>query len=91
MADFVIIGYLNPDAIRQSIVRQYGENHYQFTPSSWFISDVGTTKDVLDKLGLSGGKLEAQAVIIKYDAYSGYGPAAAWKWLGQNSTGTANG
>ena len=91
MADFVIIGYLNPDPLREAIVRQYGENHYQFTPSSWFITDVGTSKDVMDKLGLSSGKLGAQAVIIKYDAYAGYGPAAAWKWLGQNSTATSNG
>jgi hypothetical protein len=91
MADFVIISYQNPDTIRQAIARQYGENHYQFTPASWFISDVGTTKDVMDKLGLSGGKLGAQAVVIKYDAYSGYGPSAAWKWLGQNSTAASNG
>ena len=91
MADFMIIGYRNPEAIREAIVRQYGNNHYQFTESSWFISDVGTTKGVLDKLGLAGGALGAQAVIVKYDAYSGYGPSAAWKWLAQNSTAVSNG
>jgi hypothetical protein len=92
MADFVIISHLRHAAVRDAIVRQYGENHYEFTPTSWFISDVGTTKDVMDKLGITNGKLEgAQAVIIKFDAYAGYGPAVAWKWLGQNSTAVSNG
>lgn len=91
MAAFAVIGSRNPDAIKAAIVKQYGENHYEFSSNVWFVTDAGTTKDILDKLGLTGGKIGAQAVVLRVDAYAGFGPAPAWAWLQKNSDAAIHG
>lgn len=91
MATFVVIARENPAAIKASIERQYGENHYEFSPNAWFVPDVGTTKDVMDKLGLTGGGIHATGVILNFNAYAGYGPGEAWQWLAKNTDAIVHG
>jgi hypothetical protein len=91
MSVFVVIGRTNPNSIREAVVRQYGANHYQFSESSWFVQDNGTTKDVADKLGIVNGELGAQGVVLRFDAYSGFAPADGWKWLGSQPGTIPNG
>jgi hypothetical protein len=91
MSVFVIIGSVNPNFIAEAVVRQYGANHYQLTSNAWFVPDNGTTKDVADKLGITNGAIGAQGVILKFDGYSGWASAEAWKWLASQSGALPNG
>lgn len=87
MSVFAIIGTYNPAAIKNAIVAQYGANHYEVATNAWFVSDSGSTKDVADKLGITKGETGVQGVVVKFDGYSGRGPATAWTWL-QSIPGT---
>ena len=51
MAVYAVIGNGNTAAVKQAVVTQYGANHYELTPYAWLVNDVGTTKDVAEKLG----------------------------------------
>jgi hypothetical protein len=81
MSVFAIIGTFNPGALKTAIIAQYGANHYEVAPNAWFVNDTGTTKDVADKLGISKGESNIQGAVVKFDGYSGRGPATAWTWL----------
>lgn len=81
MPAFTVIATTNAPVIEAAINRQYGANHYRFSPTVWFVADVGTTKDIADKLGITNGALGAQGVVLKTVAYSGYATASAWSWL----------
>jgi hypothetical protein len=91
MSVFAVIGIVNPNAIREAVVRQYGANHHQFAENAWFVPDNGTTKDVSDKLGITNGALNAQGVVLKFDGYSGWASAEGWKWLANQSGALPNG
>jgi|HubBroStandDraft_6_1064221.scaffolds.fasta_scaffold202639_3 hypothetical protein len=91
MSVFAVIGSTNPNAIKDAIVKQYGANHYQFAENAWFVPDNGTSKTVADKLGITNGGIGALGVILKFDAYSGWASADAWKWLATQSGVLPNG
>jgi hypothetical protein len=91
MAVFVVIGTVNPEAIKSAVVAQYGANHYEFSPTSWFVSDAGTTKDVSDKLGITAGENGIQGAVLKFSAYSGRAAATGWTWLQAKGEATPNG
>jgi hypothetical protein len=86
MPVFVVIGTVNPEAIKTAVVAQYGANHFEFSPTAWFVSDTGTTKDISDKLGIAAGIGDAQGAVLRFDAYSGRAAATAWTWI-QNKGG----
>jgi hypothetical protein len=81
MAVYAVVGTSNPQAIKQSIVAQYGANHYEVAGNAWFVNDAGTSKDVADKLGISTGVNGVLGVVVRFDAYSGRHAATAWTWL----------
>jgi hypothetical protein len=81
MAVYAVVGSGNTQAIKQSIVAQYGANHYEVAPYAWFVSDPGTSKDVADKLGISKGENNILGVVLRFDAYSGRHAANLWTWL----------
>jgi len=89
MSVFAIIGTANPAAIKIAIIAQYGANHYEVASNAWFVSDSGSSKDVADKLGITKGESNIQGVVVKFDGYSGRGPATAWTWL-QGIPGTVS-
>jgi hypothetical protein len=91
MAVFAIIGRDHPGALRDAIITQYGANHFEFAENAWFIPDNGTTKDVADKLGISNGRITAQAIVMRFDGYSGWAPADSWKWLANQGAALPNG
>ena len=91
MSIFAVIASENPGGVNQSIVRQYGANHYRFAENAWFVSDNGTTKDVADKLGITNGAIQAQGVVLKFDGYSGWASSAGWDWISKQSGGISNG
>ena len=91
MPIFSVIATVNPSALKNAVTTQYGANHFEFSPSVWFVPDTGTSKNVLDKLGLADGKIGAQGVVLKFTGFSGYASAAAWTWLQANSDAVPNG
>jgi hypothetical protein len=91
MASFAVIGSNNPAVLKAAIVKQYGANHYEFASNVWFVSDLGTTKDVMDKLGITDGKLGASAAVLKFVGYAGYAAGDAWTWLAKNSDAAVHG
>lgn len=91
MAVFAVISTGNASAIKSAVVTQYGANHYEFAPYVWFVNDGGTTKDVADKLGMTKGDDNVQGLVLKFDGYSGRGPATAWTWLQGFPTTVSNG
>ena len=90
MPVFAVIAHTNPAALRTAVVAQYGANHFEFTPNTWFVADVGTTKTVADKLRVTDGSFGGQAAVLLFTGYSGFGPVAAWQWLGQHPEALAN-
>ena len=91
MPVFAVVAHTNPSALKSAVVAQYGANHYEFSPSVWFVSDAGSSKTVADKLGVTNGAFGGQAVILTFTAYSGFGPATAWSWLAQHPEAISNG
>lgn len=91
MAVFAVIASTEAEKLRAAVTAQYGANHYEFSPTSWFVPDSGTTKDVADKLGLTGGTVGALGVVLKISAYSGWAAAPGWKFLGQHPDAVSNG
>lgn len=91
MAVYAVIGIVNPAAIKEAIIRQYGANHADISPSVWFVPDPGTSKDVADKLGITRGESGIQGVVVRFDGYSGLAPAALWTWLSGNPGTIPNG
>jgi hypothetical protein len=91
MPVFAVIATVNPAALKTAVVTQYGANHYEFSPTVWFVPDVGTTEQVSNKLGLAGGKIGAQGVVLRFTGFSGYAGANAWTWLQSNSDAVTNG
>ncbi len=91
MAVFAVIAATNADKLQAAVIAQYGANHFQFSPSAWFVPDNGTTQDVATKLGLTGGAVGALGVVTKIGAYSGWASAAAWTFLGNHPEAIANG
>jgi hypothetical protein len=91
MPVFAVIATVNPAAVKNAVTTQYGANHFEFSPTVWFVPDVGTTKTILDKLGLTEGKIGAQGVVLKFTGFAGYAPATAWTWLQANSDAAPNG
>lgn len=91
MAVFAVIASIDAEKLKGAVTAQYGANHYQFSPTTWFVPDSGSTKDVADKLGLTGGALGAQGVVLKLSGYSGWASAAAWTFLGQHPEAVPNG
>jgi hypothetical protein len=43
MAVYVVIGSSNPQAIKQTIMVQYGATHYEITANAWVVNDPGTS------------------------------------------------
>lgn len=80
MATFAIITHTRPDLVGAKVREIYPDN-YVLPPSAWFVSDNGTTIEVRDKLELTGGKLGAQAVVIKVGGWAGFGPTDIWEWF----------
>ena len=91
MAVFVVIGAVNSEAIKTAVVAQYGANHYEFSPTSWFVSDAATTKEISDKLGITTGVNGVQGAVLKFNAYSGLAAATAWTWLQTKGESIPNG
>jgi len=91
MAVFAVIAATNADKLQAAVTAQYGANHYQFSPSSWFVPDTGTSKDVADKLGLTGGTVGALGVVVRMAGYSGWANGAAWSFLSTHPEAISNG
>jgi hypothetical protein len=91
MPVFVVIGTVNPEAIKTAVVAQYGANHFEFSPTAWFVSDTGTTKDISDKLGITTGVGDVQGAVLRFDAYSGRAAATAWTWIQTKGGALPNG
>lgn len=94
MALYAIIARLNPAAIRDAVIREYGANHFAFSDNLWFVPDNISTKAICDKLGLTDGPLRAQGaqgVVLRFDAYSGLGPTNTWTWLSSQGGAIPNG
>jgi len=91
MAVFAVIASTNPEVIGQAVVAQYGANHYQFSPTAWYVPDSGTTKDVADKLGITAGTGGVLAAVLKISAYSGRANQTGWTWLQSQGEAIPNG
>ena len=91
MAIFAVIARSDPAKMKAAIERQYGANHHEFASDVWFVPDVGTTKDVADKIGLTGGTVGSEGVVLGFTGYSGWGPPAGWQWLGARPDTVPNG
>lgn len=91
MSVFAVIASKNPERVREAVVRQYGENHYQFADNAWFVPDNGTTKEIAGKLGIMSGGLDASGVVLKFDGYSGYASREGWDWLSKQAGVISNG
>lgn len=81
MTIYVIVGHKGLEKIGPEITKYYSGQYYVLPPSTWFVSDKGTTSEVASKLGILDGKLGAQAVIFPTNTWAGWAPADLWEWL----------
>lgn len=91
MSVFAIIGTTNPPAVGAAVAKQYGASHYQLAANVWLVHDVGNTKYVADKIGITNGAVGSSGVVIEMTAYSGYTNSAAWAFLAQFPEARSNG
>jgi len=91
MAVFSVIATSNPEKVQAAITARYGANHFAFSPTAWFVSDSGTSKDVADRIGLTSGGIEATGVVLSFTGYSGWAKGDAWAWLQQFPEARSNG
>lgn len=82
MSVFAVIGYTELPKLKSRIEELYpAGKHYHLPPAAWFISDIGTTEEIGDKIGIKNGQLNVQAVVIAVNTYAGWVRSDFWEWL----------
>jgi hypothetical protein len=82
MSVFTVFAVAPNATLAANITTHYPNgDHFQFTPTIWFVSDAGVTAaQVCEKLGIGEGGIVG-AVVTRIDSYFGNATNALWQWL----------
>ena len=78
---FAVMGDPENLALAQAIASKFPEDNIQVRPGQWFLSGVGTTKDVSDKLGITVGGTSGSAAVVAVSGYYGRASSQVWEWI----------
>jgi SAM-dependent methyltransferase len=83
MPIFVIVGHTEIPKLGEAIKAAYPEGqHFELPPSTWFVRhEYRSVADVASKIGISDGKLGAQAIVFTLGGWSGWARNELWEWM----------
>ncbi|MCY4303436.1 MAG: hypothetical protein OXC62_01410 [Aestuariivita sp.] len=69
----------------ETIQESWPENHFILTNNLAFIvaNDNITTKQIADKVGISGSDKEMVGIVFEFGSYNGFNNGDLWEWLGK--------
>ena len=81
MAIFLVGSQNKNNQLSDVIKREYPDNFFEISSEQWLVSSDSLTKEVSDKLGITGGG-HGRTVVFKIDVYYyGWHDKSLWEWL----------
>ncbi|BDD93561.1 hypothetical protein PanNE5_30010 [Pandoraea sp. NE5] len=80
MAIFVVIPTRSDHKLQPVLAEHFPEQHYKLPQGEYLIQFSGTTQELSEKLGITGGE-NGTAVVAAISSYYGRAPADIWEWL----------
>jgi hypothetical protein len=80
MTIFAIMGTGKLPELAASIMEHYPTQFYKLRDAHWFVSDIVTSREVSDKLGMSDG-VRGEGVVLAVSGYWGLTDKQLWEWL----------
>ncbi len=79
---YVVIPFRAGSAIQQRLEALTHQGLYtSVAPSAYFISYLGTTKELAETIGYNGDEGAGTGIVIPVSNYFGYAPKDLWEWL----------
>jgi hypothetical protein len=80
MAIFVVVSQNQNQKLSEAITQAYPDNFFTLAPDQWIISTDALTKEVADKLNITGGD-QGRVAVFKIETYYGWHDKNVWEWL----------
>lgn len=85
MANFIIIPLSKDNQTLNTLIpEKFGNDSYCLENGDWLLSYHGTSKQLSDELGISGGE-QGSAMILNFAGYWGRANPDIWEWLNEHS------
>ena len=82
MAIFAIVGVGDPDYVHDRLKEHFPEAFYVAGNHVFFVAtDNFTTRQVAERLGLSGETDEIRGVVLLVTSFYGYHDRDLWEWI----------
>ena len=80
MSIFVIVSLTPNPQLSAGIAQAYPDNFFTIAPDQWLVSTDTLTKEVADKLNITGGG-QGSVAVFKIETYSGWHNKSLWEWI----------
>ncbi len=85
MAIFAVVGVAEPDYIHDRLTEHFPESFYVAGHRTFFVStDSFTTRQIAEKVGLSGETGDVRGIVLLVTSYYGYHDRDLWEWIQVN-------
>ena len=85
MANFIVIPLsTDKENLNKLISEKFGNACYCLSNGDWLVSYIGTSKQLSDDLGLSGGE-NGSAIVLNFYGHYGYAGNDIWEWINEFS------
>jgi hypothetical protein len=81
MTIFVVTARAHKPDLENAISQAYQDKQFKFSDRTWFVSDVGTSKQVSEKIGVKKGGITGVVVMPMAGTYYGVASSTLWEWL----------
>lgn len=81
MGIFIIFRVTNPTLMSAAIKDKYPNDHLDISHNEWLISSKETAKEISDKLGVSTGTENNNAIVFGMSGYFGRAATDIWDWI----------
>jgi len=86
MSLFAILAVSDDLRIASAMNSSYPNDYLKVGPGQYFVSAKGTTVDVSNALGITGGS-NGLGVVVSLNSYYGYAGSDIWEWLKVKGSG----
>lgn len=80
MSLFAILAPPDNSKLGPAIETRFANNFYRVWNGQWIISEVGTAREISDKLGISDGS-NGPGVVLAITTYWGNANTDLWEWM----------
>jgi len=80
MSIFVINAQNANPQLAAAIAQAYPDNFFTLAPDQWLVATDALTKDIADKLNITGGT-QGRVAVFKIETYYGWHEKNLWEWL----------